>query len=179
MRLLALCSGLHGVPKLSINEILGNEALRKFNAYAQVRSCCTSFPICLYVHLSTSHSVHLSVPLFSLSPSPSPFPFLPLSSSLFLFPIISLCQPNPVPCPWSLSPSPCLSLFLSLFVPVFVSFSLSSLAHLSLSPSLSSHPPVLFLCPLVPPFPYPSLSPHPPTTTLPPHRAALVGTGTS
>uniref|UniRef100_A0A803XMD8 protein-arginine deiminase n=1 Tax=Meleagris gallopavo TaxID=9103 RepID=A0A803XMD8_MELGA len=27
--------GLHGVPKLSINEILGNEALRKFNAYAQ------------------------------------------------------------------------------------------------------------------------------------------------
>ncbi|POI25821.1 hypothetical protein CIB84_010429 [Bambusicola thoracicus] len=27
--------GLHGVPKPSINEILGNEALRKFNAYAQ------------------------------------------------------------------------------------------------------------------------------------------------
>uniref|UniRef100_A0A8C9LB48 Protein-arginine deiminase n=1 Tax=Pavo cristatus TaxID=9049 RepID=A0A8C9LB48_PAVCR len=27
--------GLHGVPKPSINEILGNEALRKFNAYTQ------------------------------------------------------------------------------------------------------------------------------------------------
>lgn len=174
------------MPKPSINEILGNEALRKFNTYAQVRSCCTYFPVSMSI---CPPPLHLSVPLSSFSPSPSPclFPLLPVSSSLFLFPAISLCQPNPIPCPFSFPPLPHLPLTVSqslcscLRLPLCLCPYLCPCPPISilLSLSSSSYLPVLFLRPLAPLFAYPSLSPHPLTTTLPPHRAALVGTGTS
>uniref|UniRef100_A0A8B9RT44 Protein-arginine deiminase n=1 Tax=Accipiter nisus TaxID=211598 RepID=A0A8B9RT44_9AVES len=185
--------GLKEVSKPTINEILANEGLRKFNNYVQVRKgsrgllsippLCPSIPpffppfLCSPPFLSL-HPPHSSVPRFvQPSFSPSLCPFVHSSTHLSLSP--SLCPS--LTCPPSLHPS---------VPPSSHPFLLNLSTHPSVHPSIP-----LSLPPFVPPSLHPSIHPflppsvrpsfHPPLPTpadpspLPPIRAASTGTETS